>query len=484
MVSKSKRAAALVLTAVLAAASLAGCGGTTTVTSGGTQTSGGTTSSASTESNAGSGAGDAVDIDSEETIKTIKDAMAKEAEATGGKISMKLWCSGDDLKFEKKLIEEFKEKYKDDRFEIKIQASGAIGEDAAGGKIVESPQDGADVFNFADDQLSTLVEAKAIAKVANLFQNNVVKNNSEDAVTVCKINDTAYAFPKTSDNGYFMYYDKRVFKDEKSVENMDDMIKTANEAGKSVYLNLSNGWYNTGFFFTAGCTVEYKDGVQTADYANEKGLAAAKAMCHLAENIDKGFVGTAGSAGDNAAVQQGFANNQYAAAIIGTWMGPAIKKSIGEENVGAAKLPTVLMDGEQKQLHSFGGYKVVGVNAFTKYPTTAQTLAYFLTTGESQLKRYACRGLIPTNNEALQTKETVKNILDDTDVQVDIQSDPALKAIDAQRQYAHPQGSSVGGKYWASNIGGFGSEIVTAKGKISDADLEKKLKDLVDQMKG
>lgn len=472
MASNSKRAVALVLTAMMAASALAGCGGSSS--GGSTASTGGGATTASTDTSTdASASADAVDLDSEEIQKQIKDAIAQEAEATGGKISMKLWCSGDDLQFEKTLIKEFKDKYADSRYEINIQATGAIGEDSAGGKIIESPKDGADVFNFADDQLSSLVEAKAVAKVADLFNANVIKNNTADSVEVCSKDGTPYAFPKTSDNGYFLYYDKTVFSED-DIASFDKMIAKAKENNKSVFYSLGNGWYNTAFFFTAGCTVEYKDGKQTATYNTPEGLSAAKAMCHLAESVDNGFVGTAGSSGENATVQQGFADGKFAAAVIGTWMGPAIKTAIGEDNVGAAKLPTVLMDGEEKQLHSFGGYKIIGVNAFSKYPTTAQALAYYLSTGDkennTQLKRYETRGLIPTNNTALENEK--------------VKDDPALKAIDAQRPYAHPQGSSVGGKYWASNIGGFGGEIVTAKGKISDSDLETKLKDLVTQMEG
>ena len=477
MASNSKKAVALVLAAMMAATALAGCGasnsgGSTQSTAPSTDASADASADSNAEGGDSSVAGGAptVDVDSEDVQKQIKDAIAQEAEATGNKISMTLWCSGDDLTFEKSLVEKFKEKYADSRYKITIRVTGAIGEDNAGGKIIESPKDGADVFNFADDQLSSLVEAKAIAKVADLFNENVKANNSEDSVAVCSYDGTPYAFPKTSDNGYFLYYDKRVYKDEKAVASFDEMIKTAKAANKSVYFNLGNGWYSTGVFFTAGCTVEYKDGKQTATYDTKEGLSAAKAMCHLAENAGNGFVGSAGSSGDNATVQQGFSDGSYAAAVIGTWMAPAIKKAIGDENVGAAKLPTILMDGEQKQLHSFGGYKIIGVNSFSKYPTTAQALAYFLSTKDSQVERYNTRGLIPTNSEALASDE--------------IKNDPALKAIEAQKPYAHPQGSSVGGKYWASNIAGFGNEIVTAKGKISDADLEKKLKDLVTQFAG
>ncbi len=460
MVSKTKRAAALVLTAMIAASALAGCSG------GGGSSSKTTTSGSTSGTTSGSSAAEvsAVDLDSAEMKKNITDAIKKEA--NGGVIKLKVWCSGDDLQFEKSRIEKFKEKYKDAGVEFKITPVG-VGEDSAGGKIKESPKDGADVFSFADDQLSVLVEAKAIAKVGDIFQGNVVAENTKDSVEVCSSGGTPYAFPKTSDNGYFLYYDKRIFKDESEVANMDDMIKKANENGKQVYLNITNGWYNAGFYFAAGVKIEYKDGKQTTTFDSPEGVKAVKAMCHLAESEDKGFIGTGGSAGDNPTVSQGFNEQKFAAAVIGTWMGPAIKKAIGEENVGAAKLPTVLMDGKQEQLHSFGGYKIIGVNAFTKCPVTSQALAYFLGSPDSQIERYKERGLIPTSNKALEDEK--------------VKADPALKAIEAQKPYAHAQGQSVGGVYWASNVGGFGGEIVAAKGKMDDAKIKKSLADLQTQ---
>lgn len=477
MASNSKKAAALVLTAMIAATSLVGCasGGSS---GGSTASTGGSTgSTASAAGDASTGDGDAsaeevsaVDVYSEEYTKAIKDAIAAEAEAAGSnKIKLKLWCAGDDRKFELSRIEEFKKLYSDSRYEITVSAQG-IGEDQAGGKIIESPQDGADVFSFADDQLSQLVEAKAIAQVADLFNANVIKNNTADSVKVCSSGNIPYAFPKTSDNGYFLYYDKRVYTDEKDLETFDKLIEVAKSKNKNVFFSMGNAWYNTGFFFTAGCTITYENEVQTATLNTNEGLSAAKAMCHIAENADNGFVGSAGQSGENAVVQQGFASGKYAAAVIGTWVAPAIKESIGAENLGAAKLPTVLMDGEQKQLQSFAGYKILGVNAFTKYPTTAQALAYFLTNGDSQLERYKTRGFIPTNNEALENEE--------------VKSDPARQAIDAQKPFSHPQGASVGGKYWAAGIGGFGDTIVNKKGKVSDNELKTMLDDICKKFEG
>ena len=95
-------------------------------------------------------------------------------------------------------------------------------------------------------------------------------------------------------------------------------------------------------------------------------------------------------------------------------------------------------------------------------------VAYFLSNTESQIARYKERGLIPTDLKALEDK--------------DIQSDPARKAISDQQPFSHGQGSSVGGKYWSTNVGGFGGEIVTKKGKISDDELKKSLQSIQTQI--
>ena len=249
---------------------------------------------------------------------------------------------------------------------------------------------------------------------------------------------------------------------EEDVATFDGIIEKSNAAGKAFFFPLSNPWYNAGFFFTAGCTIEYKNGEQTATFNTDEGLAAVKAMCHIAEKVGQGYEGDAGSAGENAYIAQGFKDGKLSAAVTGTWNGPAIKEAIGAENVGAAKLPTVLMYDQQKQLDSFGGYKLIGVNVYSEYPFAAQTLAYFLSSKDSQLKRYETRGLIPTNKEAA-ADEKVKN-------------DPAFKAIEDQRPYSHPQCTSAGAVYWASGVGSIGGDLVAAKGRISDDDLMAKLK--------
>ena len=471
MVSKTKRALALVITGMMAAASLAGCGGGGSTTS----TPGGTTStpaaSTPTESKAEEGssgeesksAAQAQDLFSESMTAQIKDMIAQEAAKTSNKVSLKAWCAADDIKFEKWLAEKFKAQYADSRYTLDITFKPVEEPDVAG-KVQADVSKAADVFSFPDDQLRALVDTGCIAQVADLLNNNVIAENTDSSVEVCSIDGKPYAFPKTSDNGFFLYYDKRDLTDE-DIATFDSIMTKANEKGKSVLYAMDNAWYNAGFFFAAGCTTEYDGSTQTTDFDSDKGLSAVKAMCHVAEFINKGLTPT----GANADVLAGFRNGKLSAAVTGTWNGPGIREAIGPENLGASKLPTVLMDGEQKQLWAFGGYKIEGVRSTTDYPNTAQLFAYYITSAQSQKLRYSgakddsgtdiSRGLIPTNKEILATDE--------------LKSDAAAQAIEDQRQFSLPQ-SKVGGKFWTPQ-GALGGYIVGKSGALTEAEMKEQL---------
>ena len=399
-----------------------------------------------------------IDITSEKNIRFLKEAMKKEA--IDGVVKLKVWCSSDDRNIEQELTSEFKKMFEDSELIIDIKV-GVSNEDQAVAKLIENPEDAADVFSFTNGQLLNLIDSRCIARLPDYFKGNVTKDNTSDSIAAFTVDDYLYAYPVSSDAGCVMYYDKRVFKDNE-VGNIDKMIAIAEKNNKSVFFDLSSPWYNTGFFLTAGCRLEYKNNKQIIEYANTKGLNAAKAMCHIAENTGKGFIGTSGTMGINDYVVSGFEKGELAAAVVATTTGSRIKKVIGNENVGAAKLPTVLIDCKQQQLHSFGGYMAKGVNLYSRVPFTAHLLACYLTSSKNQEYLYKSSGVIPTNKE----------VLDDDN----IKNDPALKAIQDQTPYTHSQGSVVGLKYWSSYAGLLGVDIVSKSGKVSDDSLMTALK--------
>lgn len=148
MAHNSKKAVALVLTAMMAATALAGCGGSSGNQQSQAPAPSGTESQApsGTESQAPSGenstAAPSVDLFSEEMTAQIKDKIAAEAEKTDNKISLKIWCASNDAKLEKYLVEKFKTLYSDSRYELSIKVAPGIGEDNAGDQILQDPTKG------------------------------------------------------------------------------------------------------------------------------------------------------------------------------------------------------------------------------------------------------------------------------------------------------------------------------------------------------
>ena len=449
MASKVKRFGAIILGAMMTASAFAGCDTTTESSS--------SESSSDTSSSESSSETSAVDVLGDEYTEILKDKLAEEAASNsedGYTISLVLWCSSDDGDFEKSVVEDFIEKYtdEDDRYTIDVTVKAVVGEDKAGTKLSEDASTAADVCSVADDQLNDLYSAGCIAEVASIFAANVEAENSEEAVEACSKDGTMLAFPKSSDNTYVLYYDKSVF-DEDDVASFDALLEACQENNTSLFFPITNAWYNTSFFFTAGCTIDLTDDVQTATFASDEGVIAVQAMQHMLEWLDDGLIA---EGDENSTIQTGFQDGTIKAAITGTWMSSAIAEAIGEENVGVVKLPTVYMDGEEQQMWNFGGYKVVVVNKQSDFPIASQCLAYYMTCADVQIARHTERGSIPTVTEALEDES--------------VASDQAVEAVAEQIEYSLPQ-SDAGGTYWTP-IGAIGTDLIADQraGTIADED--------------
>ena len=94
-----------------------------------------------------------------------------------------------------------------------------VGEGDAATNMINDVEGGADIYGFAQDQLARLVVAGALYDLSNSYYAQfVADNNDGGAVGAAKVGDATYAFPVTSDNGYFMYYDKSIVTDTSSLE--------------------------------------------------------------------------------------------------------------------------------------------------------------------------------------------------------------------------------------------------------------------------
>jgi len=363
--------------------------------------------------------------------------------------TLKVWGSQEDQALLAELVEGFKAENPDKAFDITL---GVVGEPDAKARYLEDPAAAADVFAFANDQLMDLVAADALYEVTRNLD-AVIAANSAGSIESATIDGVLYAYPMSADNGYFLYYDKSVLSEE-DVLSLDGMLKKAGEAGKKVFMDVSNGWYIASFFLGAGCTLGLdENGKQTCDFNNEKGLAAGEAI--RAFTADPAFL-----TGEDSVLQGGMGDT-ICAGVSGTWNAEAMKEKLGD-NYAATKLPTFTMNGEQVQMASFIGTKLVGVNTQTAFPVEAMMLAEYLTNEASQLKRFQVRGIGPSNINVAASEDVKANV--------------ALAALAEQSQFGVSQKQVLGG-YWTP-AEAFGLEMENK----STADMQGLLDALVAQV--
>ena len=372
--------------------------------------------------------------------------MSCVAFAEGYSGDLKVWVADAAVDFTNEQIEAFKAAYPE--YADMNVAVEPVGEGDAAGMVITDVEAAADIYGFAQDQLARLVAAGALIDVEPENAEAVAAENDAGSVSAVTLGDTMYAYPMTSDNGYFLYYDKSVVSDPSTLEGI---LADCEAAGKSFYMEINSGWYQTAFFFGAGCTLTYDCDDEgnlvacNADYASENGVKALKAMVELSKS--PAFVN--GSSISNA--------TNVGAIVDGTWDATAAQELFGE-NYAAAKLPTV----GGWQLSGFGGFKMLGVKPQTEDDKLAacDALAAYLTSAEVQLARYEALGWGPSNLEAQQSDA--------------VKADIALSALAEQLAFTIPQGQYPG-DYW-SLATGLGDKIIAKE--LDDASDEQLLEEL------
>lgn len=276
---------------------------------------------------------------------------------------------------------------------------GVCAEADAGKTVTQDPSNSGDVYFFANDQLQTLIDANAIAKLGGETADYVKKTNSSAIVDSVSVDGNIYGVPFTT-NTWFMYYDKSKFS-ESDVKSLDTMLSK-----NKVAFNITEGWYMSTFYLANGCSYFGKDGKDNSagiDISGDKGTQATKAMVSFVNNPN--FVNDLQGVGI-----AGLRDGSVGAYFSGSWDYKSVKEILGK-NFGAVSLPTLKIGGTDKQLKAFAGSKAIAVNPNCKYQQVAVALAKYLGSKDAQKKHYELRGVIPCNTELLATDEVKKDAL-------------------------------------------------------------------------
>ena len=372
------------------------------------------------------------------------ESTAAESAATGAveDVTLTMWGAEEDQDLLRQISDKFIEENKD-KVNLTINI-GVQSESECKDTVLNDPEAAADVYAFADDQLNQLVAAGALQEIpAEMNLEDVKTRNSPASVDAATIDGKLYAYPLTADNGYFMFYDSSFYTEE-DVQSLDTMLEKAAAAGKKVSMDLANGWYLYSFYAGAGLELGLnEDGVTNFCNWNEApGADVTQAIIDIAKN--PGFV----SLKDESFTGELKAGN-LVAGVNGTWRANDAAEVWGD-NYAACKLPTYTLNGEQVQMASFSGFKLIGVNRHSKNVGWAMLLADYVTNEENETLRFEMRGQGPSNLKALENAAS-----------------PALSAVVAQSEFASLQ--RVGNNFWtpAESLGS-----ILAKGNAEGKDTQ------------
>lgn len=384
-----KRLLVGLLTAALGASLLTGCGGTT------------------------------------QSGSNSSDLQQSSEQVDDGLVTLKVWAEGANHDMLGEMIASFEQEYAGQaQFDIQIEESADAD---ARDKVLGDIHNAADVFPFADDQLSSLVAAGALARVPNA--EDISAANQEGSVEAASVDGDLYGYPMSADNGFFLYYDKNYFSEE-DVKTLDRILDVAAENNKKFSMEWDSGWYTYAFFGNTGLEFGInEDGV--TNYCNWNTTEGAITGADIVESMmdiakHPGFLDLP----DGDFVSK-ISDGTVIAGVSGVWNAMEVEKAWGKD-YGAVKLPTYTCNGQQIQMSSFVGYKMIGVNAYSENLEWAQKFADWITNEQNQVLRFEKRNQGPSNINAAAS-DAVSQV-------------PAIQAVIDQSQYGILQ--RVGNNYW------------------------------------
>ena len=383
---------------------------------------------------------------------------------TDGTIKLTVWVSEADRSFATQVANDFKALHPDKKYNIVIDIQG---ENDVATRVLNDVENAADVYSCLNDQLSKFVNGDALAKIAGERLERVRAVNTDasmDSVTLT-VNGTenVYGMPYT-DNTFFLYYDKSVF-NETDVSSIDSILSKCS-ANKQFAFPVADGWYTTSFYFgkDLGYQVEYDanfgESKITCDFDSPTGVEVTRSIWNFVKDT------RVKADANDSKITAGFADGTIVAAATGIWNRTAIERALGD-NFAATKLPTYSYgNNEQVQLVAYAGYKLMGVNNYSKNKTDAMDFAEFYTNRENQIKHFEARGYVPTDETARADER--------------VQADICARAISQQLQFTKTQ-KGVPSTLWVP-MEGLGSAMITGA-QTGNFDINAQLKACVDSIK-
>lgn len=345
-------------------------------------------------------------------------------------VTLTLWGAEEDQDLLRQICDDFIAENKD-LVNLTIEI-GVESEATAKDTILTDVEAAADVFSFASDQINELVKAGALMEIPKeMGLQDVIDRNSGGSVAAATVDGKIYAYPRTADNGFFLFYNKEYFSEE-DVKTWAGILAAAKTAGKSVTMQMNSGWYLEGFYRAVGLDASLADDGTTTN-CNWNSTTNAPTGAQVTQAILDICKNDAFAVASDAEFATGVKEGTIIAGVNGIWNANTAAEAWGE-NYAACKLPTFAIDGKDYQMYTVAGSKLVGVNPYCENAGWALKLADFITNEKNQAKTFELRGLGPSNKNVAATDA--------------VQANPAVAALAAQNQWATVQ--TVGNNFWSA----------------------------------
>ena len=346
-------------------------------------------------------------------------------------IKLSVWAPAEEVEITRELAEVFKNHYPD----VKIN-SIEVEEHGENDAVIITSEPPGDVIYVRSSELGKMCDAQLFSPVSQDFVNDIQDSNYEQCIDAVTSDNTIYAYPYSCGYGCYLVYDKSVVSDS-DAETLEGVLKACKNAGKKFVTENTNGYFACAYAFTGGVIPNgFEDDSVTqrfAEYNEETAVETLQAFAKLLKEY-KGIILSDQPSGYI------FENGTAAAGISGSRNANKEYEAL-KSNYGAAKLPTIRVGNEDKQMVSIQDFAGYGVNTHSDFPNASQMLAYFLSCEKCQIERAKATGLAPSRKKAQET----------------MSEDPVIKAVTKQLPFT-VSSKELSGSFWY-NMGKLGTEL-------------------------
>lgn len=364
----------------------------------------------------------------------------------GGKAAdLTYWCPAGDNAIMDTLVAKFKEAYPD-YAEKNIKRAGNYGEDSVYAQLHKDLDAAADVALIADDQIRTGVKAEELTKFDAEDVARVTASDGAGAVAAVSTATGMYGLPYRADNAPMPFYDSSFFTT--APTKLEDILSQAKAAGKKVYMDMGNGWYNAFFLWNGGAEFGISSDNKVYTNAADAGVIdGVAALLDGMKSLYNTYKDVWESNSDTSKIQAGFKAGSIVYAFC--WNDPLIFAS--KDTVKVTSWPSVTIDGVENKLDCFQGYKAV----ICKYQeagerlTLAKEFARFLSSETAQELRATELKQGPSNNAVFARHAT----------ELPFAGPVGAMALEGR---THGQATSVTSDFW-DPMGALGGVVINGK---------------------